>query len=197
MHTVKCVVVGDSGVGKTCLLIAYTSNSFPEDYIPTTFELFCANLMIQSKSVRIDLWDTRGHEEYDRLRPISYSDTDVFLLCFSVVSVVTFDHIRTKWIDEVRRHSPTSKVFLVGTKTDLRNDPATLERLKDEKVDCVTLEKGQELARELGVCGYVEVSARTQSGVKDVFEKAATAVLCPSASPSTPASSDDVSCVVS
>eukprot|EP01084_Bolivina_argentea_P192400 330304_1 len=104
--SIKIVVVGDGAIGKTCLLIGYTKDEFPTDYIPTVFE----NVTLEKEmvinddkcSLSLDLWDTAGQEEFDRLRHLAYRDTDVFLLCFSVVEEASFQNLQSRWLPEIR-----------------------------------------------------------------------------------------------
>ncbi|ODV72133.1 Rho family GTPase RHO5 CYBJADRAFT_178217 [Cyberlindnera jadinii NRRL Y-1542] len=169
MRSFKVVVVGDGAVGKTCLLISYTSNSFPQDYIPTVFD----NFAIRYKEYPLELWDTAGQEDYDRLRPLSYPQTDIFLVCFSIVEPASFKNVKNKWIPEIRHHSSDEiRIILVGTKSDLKDDPHTLDRLEESGNEPVSQAEAKKLVKELGLQGYVECSAATQAGIEDVFETA-------------------------
>jgi cell division control protein 42 len=113
-----------------------------------------------------------GQEDYDRLRPLSYPQTDVFLVCFSVTSPASFENVKEKWFPEVHHHCPGVPCLIVGTQVDLRDDPQVMEKLQRQKQRPVAPEQGERLARELGAVKYVECSALTQKGLKNVFDEA-------------------------
>nr|CDJ80322.1 Ras domain containing protein [Haemonchus contortus] len=117
-------------------------------------------------------------EDYDRLRPLSYPQTDVFVLCFSIVSPVSFDNVATKWIPEIRQHCPDAPILLVGTKLDLR-DETSLRRGATEERPPITRSQGQKCAQKIKAVKYLECSALTQQGLKQVFEEAVRAVMNP------------------
>lgn len=118
-----------------------------------------------------------GQEDYDRLRPLSYPQTDVFLVCFSVTSPASFENVKEKWFPEVHHHCPGVPCLIVGTQIDLRDDPQVMEKLQRQKQRPVASEMGERLARELGAVKYVECSALTQKGLKNVFDEVSTIAL--------------------
>eukprot|EP01087_Luapelamoeba_hula_P017040 TRINITY_DN532_c0_g1_i1.p1 TRINITY_DN532_c0_g1~~TRINITY_DN532_c0_g1_i1.p1 ORF type:complete len:207 (+),score=23.88 TRINITY_DN532_c0_g1_i1:72-692(+) len=176
-QAIKLVVVGDGAVGKTCLLIAYANNRFPEEYVPTVFDNYVVNLTAGGDTIELGLWDTAGQEEYDRLRPLSYANANVFLVCFSVVSPVSFENVTSKWFPEVQHYQPNTPKLLIGTKVDLRQDSSTLDKLKQLGQGPVPAESAHDLARKLKVVKYLECSAFTGDNLKAVFDEAVKTVL--------------------
>ncbi|XP_021345146.1 rho-related protein racA-like [Mizuhopecten yessoensis] len=168
MQNLKLVTVGDGAVGKSCLLISYSTNSFPSEYVPTVFDSYAADVMVDGKPVNLALWDTAGQEDYDRLRPLSYPATDVFFLCFSIESRASFENVPTKWIPEIRHYCPDTPIVMVACKIDLRHTSSR---------DLVTYEEGAKVAKDCGM-RYKETSALTQEGLKDCFDTAIREALC-------------------
>ncbi|KPP61865.1 rho-related gtp-binding protein rhoc-like [Scleropages formosus] len=212
----KLVIVGDGACGKTCLLIVFSKDQFPEVYVPTVFENYIADIEVDGKqvgtrvyypntvwtgtcfpsypvSVSLDcdgltscpgyvhvelaLWDTAGQEDYDRLRPLSYPDTDVILMCFSIDSPDSLENIPEKWTPEVKHFCPNVPIILVGNKKDLRNDEHTRRELAKMKQEPVKTEEGRDMANRISAFGYLECSAKTKDGVREVFEMATRAAL--------------------
>ncbi|KAG8775410.1 GTP-binding protein Rho1, partial [Ceratobasidium sp. 428] len=92
----KLVIVGDAACGKTCLLVVCSKGTFAEIYVPTIFENYVVDVEVDDKCVELALWDTAGIEDYDRLRPLSYPDAHVVLICFSVNSRDSLAHATEK-----------------------------------------------------------------------------------------------------
>ncbi|KAF8190337.1 P-loop containing nucleoside triphosphate hydrolase protein [Mycena galopus ATCC 62051] len=90
MATKKLTIVGDYSVGKTTMLITFTMKFFPSDYVPYIIDNHLATVEVQGATHQLILWDTDGEEDYDRLRPLSYPQTDVFFVCFRVDALVSF-----------------------------------------------------------------------------------------------------------
>ena len=177
MQNIKCVVVGDGCVGKTSLLISYTCDRFPMEHVPTVFDNYSACVMVDANPINFGLWDTAGQDDYDRLRPLSYPGTDVFLVCYSTVNPDSLANVRSKWLPEIKHYAPDSKIVLVGTKADMRDDVETVNWLRERGKTPVPEKEATELAVAAEAHASLECSALTQVGLKPVFDEAIRCVL--------------------
>ncbi|KAJ3345974.1 Rho GTPase protein rac1 [Entophlyctis luteolus] len=143
------------------------------------FDNYSTIVQVDNRKINLVLWDTAGQEDYDRLRPLSYPQTDVFLICFSLVNPSSFENVKAKWYPEVSHHSPGSPVILVGTKLDLRDDREIVQRLATHRMAPIQYQQGSLRAKEIGAVKYLECSALTQKGLKNVFDDAIRAVFTP------------------
>lgn len=176
---IKCVIVGDGFVGKTCLLISFTTSNFPGEYAPTVFDHYAMKTVVDETRVSLSLWDTAGQDTYAQVRPLSYANADVFLVCFSTVNMDSRDNVSLKWVPEVRVHQPNTPIIIVGTKTDLRDDKETIDALQKQKHRPVTTEEGVQISKSVMALAYTECSAKSQDGVIEVFNQAVRASLNP------------------
>ncbi|KAI0944710.1 Rho GTPase [Taiwanofungus camphoratus] len=164
----KLVIVGDGACGKTSLLCSFALGEFPKEYQPTIFENYVAEIRLDGKPVQLALWDTAGQEEYERLRPMSYSKSHVILIAFAIDTPDSLDNVTVKWIEEVRSICGTTiPVILVGCKSDLRPpEGAASSRAFVSRADA------ERVAQAIGARAYKECSALKIEGVDDVFEAA-------------------------
>lgn len=172
---IKCVVVGDGAVGKTCMLYSYIENKFPTDYMPTVFDNYSANVPVDGKLINIGFWDTAGQDDYERLRPLSYKDANVVIVCFSLLNKASFDNVPTKWMDELKEHAPTAPVVLVGTMLDLKQNENYLKERPGTVI--ITPQEGEDMKNKINAYRYIECSALTQQNLKTVFDASITAAL--------------------
>ncbi|XP_068178372.1 rho-related GTP-binding protein RhoH [Antennarius striatus] len=163
--SVKCVLVGDSAVGKTALLVRFTSETFPDSYKPTVFENTGVEVYMDGIQISLGLWDTAGSDNFRRIRPRSYQHADVVLMCYSVANPTSLASIQSKWIAEVRENLPKVPVLVVATQTDLREMGAY-------RGCCIPAAEGRRVAREVHAKGYLECSSLSNRGVQQVFEYA-------------------------
>ncbi|KAG5930456.1 hypothetical protein E4U42_001028 [Claviceps africana] len=172
-YSKKIVVVGDGGCGKTCLLISYSQGYFPEKYVPTVFENYITypTHSPSGKTVELALWDTAGQEEYDRLRPLSYPETDLIFVCFAIDCPNSLDNVLDKWYPEVLHFCPYTPLILVGLKSDLRYKKTCIEMLKTQGLTPVTTEQGLAVAEKMQA-QYMECSSKEMLGVDEIFERA-------------------------
>ncbi|XP_023231724.1 rho-related GTP-binding protein RhoE-like isoform X2 [Centruroides sculpturatus] len=174
----KLVLVGDSQCGKTALIQRFITDNFTEVYSPTGFERYTASYEVSDYRINFTLWDTSGASAYDTVRPLSYQDAKVFLLCFHICHSNSLDNTVNKWCPEVRQHSPNVPIILCGCQSDLRTDRETLCDLGKGKKSPVTSEQALAVSRQIGATTYVETSSKSCSrSVRDAFEVAALAAL--------------------
>ncbi|KAN0065351.1 Rho GTPase [Thecaphora frezii] len=172
----KLVIVGDGACGKTSLLCVFAIGEFPQEYEPTIFENYVAEIRLDGKPVQLALWDTAGQEEYERLRPLSYSQAHVILIAFSIDTPDSLENVTVKWMEEVRQIcGPSVPVLLVGCKRDLRED--AIAKGKPVAGHFIEKAQGKEVAAQIGARSYHECSALKNEGVDNVFEAATRAAM--------------------
>lgn len=128
------------------------------------------------KTVELALWDTAGQEEYDRLRPLSYPETDLLFVCFAIDCPASLENVMDKWYPEVLHFCPTTPIILVGLKSDLRTKRTCIELLKTQGLTPVTPEQGETVARRMNA-SYIECSSKEMRGVDEVFALAVDTVV--------------------
>lgn len=205
---IKCVVIGDGAVGKTCMLLSFTQNAFPQTYVATVFDNMEKMMAVDGKTVRLQLWDTAGQEEYDRLRNLCFPQSDLFLICYAVDSKASLKNVVDKWYPEIKQYrGPNVAVILVCTKIDLRDEfekaaknpslPAEeKQKVQQQLRSLVPHEEGEKVARELGLTRHVECSARTQKGLTEVFQTAVRCVLNPQKVPTASTAKKGACCTI-
>ena len=158
----KIIVVGDSGVGKSCLTMKGTKNHFEECYSPTVgFEFFTFNIRINDKNIKLQIWDTCGQEAYRSLITSFYRNASLAILVYSIDNVNSFNNIEA-WLNEIKSQAnPETKVFLIGNKIDL----------EDQRK--ITIEMAQTFSNEHSFNFFLETSAKTGFNAQNVFVEAA------------------------
>ena len=160
---IKTTTVGFGNAGKTSLLITYTTGEFPSEYIPTVFDNYATSGELNGKIYQLYLWEPGGGEDYERLRPLSYPQTDAFILLFDVTdNTDKFEQIHSYWWAELNHHCPDVPIVLVGSKIDFKDQ---------EGIKTVTTEEGQAMAEKIGAAKYMEISSLQNRGVAELFEE--------------------------
>ncbi|KAJ8038797.1 Ras-related C3 botulinum toxin substrate 1 [Holothuria leucospilota] len=168
---IKCVFVGDGTVGKGTLLRRFTEGKYIDIHDATVFDNFLANVRVDGKHLLLALWDTSGIEDYDEIRPLSYPQTDVLLICYSVDNHSALENVLSKWYPEVRHHCPNLPIVLLANKTNFRNDAEAIARLSRKGLAPLTYKQGLKMQKKIGAVAYAECSALTNEGVNTLFEE--------------------------
>ncbi|CAD7971864.1 unnamed protein product [Amoebophrya sp. A25] len=167
-HLFKILLVGDSGVGKSSLMLRFTDNTFNERQLATIgVDFRTKHLQMKGKTVKMAVWDTAGQERFRTMTSSYYRGAQGVILAYDVTSEESFRNL-PKWINEVREHSTHDKarLLLVGNKVDLADGARA-----------VKLEEVQEFADQNGFVAYIETSARTSLQVEKAFADLALCIL--------------------
>jgi small GTP-binding protein len=158
-------------------LLTYAKNEFPNKYEPTIFDNYTLDLSVGEKSKRFNLFDTAGQEDFEQLRKFSYPNTDVFIVCYSIDSMNSFENVETIWIPEILKFCQNAPFILVATKSDLREDQKKLEEMQRRNEVIVEHKDGLRLAKKTRAANYVECSALKKHNIKEVFDAAIAAAV--------------------
>ena len=117
---VKIVLVGDTNVGKSCLIYQFDKGIFSEDYEPTVLDIFRGPRAFEGKQITLEIHDTSGDENLGINRQVSYNNADCFMVCVAVNNRTSLENVG-KWQTEIRQVRPEAPILLVGTKSDMRS----------------------------------------------------------------------------
>ena len=176
-RAIKCVIVGDACAGKTSLILRYIANEEPRTYPSTIFDNYLAQVQLDGEEIDLGLFDTGGLEDYDRLRPVSYPQTDVIIIVFSIGEPDSLEDVKEKWFPEVRHFCPNVPIILLGNQLDLRQDISTINELKKRKQAPTTFPMGLETAKDIDAAKYIECSVLTKKNVKYAIDESMRAAI--------------------
>jgi len=153
----KYIIIGDTGVGKSCLLLQFTDKRFQQVHDLTIGVEFGARMItIDGKQIKLQIWDTAGQESFRSITRSYYRGAAGALLVYDITRRETFNHL-TSWLDDARQHANSNMtIMLIGNKCDL------------EQRRAVSLEEGQQFANEHGLV-FLETSAKTAANVEEAF----------------------------
>lgn len=168
----KLTVVGDDRCGKTCLLFALRHKQLPSCYEPTLFDTYATDTEVDGHEMKLFLFDVSGKDEvsYQNLRSVFYEDTNVILMCFSVVRPDSQQNILDFWVPEIKLFCPTVPIILVATMIELRDDEGIQKKLATSGNEPINTTEGKALAARIGAYAYLECSAKTKEGVDTALE---------------------------
>lgn len=156
----KMVAVGESGVGKTCLLVRYAEDRFSPSFTSTIgIDMQVRDVMLDGRRSRLQMWDTAGQERFRTITLAFYRGAHVVLVVFNVCDRGSFDRV-AGWVQTCREHCmPSARIVLVGTQSD---------RADERAVDNASIAIR---AQELGVSSWHVVSSASADGVQTLFEE--------------------------
>lgn len=162
LKTCKVVLLGESGVGKTCIISRYINNNFDEQVMSTNGASYAGKTMLFEEfdqTIRFEIWDTAGQEKYRSLTKIFYKDASVAILVYDITSKDSYDEIKNYWYEQVKESAPTDIVVgIAANKSDL------IDR------EVIPEEEARKYAQSIGAI-FMSTSALNASGVDELFKQ--------------------------
>ena len=164
-HLVKVLMIGESGVGKTCLIQRFFNSEFHLQHLSTiAIDFKLKTLNVGDSRVKMQIWDTAGQERFKGMTTSFFRGSDGIVLCYSIDDIASFEKV-TEWMNDIKIHAPTDvSVILVGNKCDIEDNRK------------VSFEQGEEIAKSYGI-NFYESSAKSGKNVKNIFENIATKIV--------------------
>ena len=167
---IKCVLLGETAVGKTCLINRFVNNTFQEDFVPTMVGCYSSKDIFYDKAnkkIKYEIWDTAGQEKYRSINKIFYQDTSIAILVFDITRKDTFEALKNYWYLELRDNSPKDIIIAIAAnKCDLYE----YEEVRHDEVE--------EFGKSINAL-YEQTSAKTGEGIKDLFNSIGYKLLAP------------------
>lgn len=165
-NSIKITIVGDPDVGKSCFLLRHATNTYP---VEGTYTSFADTYRVDSNYAGAPYtqvwWDTRGHDEFRKVRPPIYVGSDLIVVCYACDSPSSFDNVLSKWVPEVQHHWKKALIVLICTKIDQRQNQAKVDELKEQLGrGCVGTDEGVALAQQVNAVTFLETSAKDNIG---------------------------------
>ena len=172
MSSIKVVLLGESGVGKTSIITRFIENKFKEDIMASISSNFVSKKIDlgNNKSIKFDIWDTAGQEKYRALAKIFYQDSKIVILVYDITNKNSFNELKNYWYEKVKENSSSDVIFAIaGNKCDL------YEKEEVEKTE------GEKFAKEIGAI-FHETSALNSNGINELFTEIAMKFASPNVS---------------
>ncbi len=169
--SVKAVLLGESGVGKTCIIARFINNTFENNIMSTTGASYAGKTMafeeFGGKCIKFEIWDTAGQEKYRALTKIFYKDAGVAILVYDITRKESFDELKDYWYNQIKECAPKNIVIgIAANKCDLYDNEQVSE------------DEARNFANEIGAV-FKLTSASTNQGIEDLFKGVGCKVLDP------------------